>query len=124
MRVSAGGPADHPGAPQIYRFAVCGKKLDAADCVKTFPYVLAPKAVKSGSRIWSAIYVDPMTGKKATADAPGALHVWAYRDRPVYTFVGDEKPGDINADGWGEATGKRNGFKAFWLRDAFRSNSE
>ena len=115
---------DHPGAPQIYRFAVCGKKFDAADCVKTFPYVLAPKAVKSGSRIWTAMYVDPMTGKKATAEAPGALHVWAYRDRPVYTFVGDEKPGDINADGWGEATGKRNGFKAFWLRDAFRSNSE
>jgi predicted lipoprotein with Yx(FWY)xxD motif len=115
---------DHPGAPQVYRFAVCGQKFDPADCVKTFPYVIAPKDAKSGSRIWSAMYIDPMTGKKAGPEAPGALRVWAYRDRPVYTFSGDRRPGDINADGWGEATGKRNGFKAFWLRDAFRSQSE
>lgn len=115
---------DHPGAPQVYRFAVCGKKFDAADCVKTFPYVVAPKDAKSGSRLWSAMYIDPMTGKKAGRADAGAVYVWAYRDRPVYTFSGDKQPGDINADGWGEATGKRNGFKAFWLRDAFRSQSE
>jgi predicted lipoprotein with Yx(FWY)xxD motif len=115
---------DHPGAPQVYRFAVCGRKFDPADCVKTFPYVLAPKGAKSGSRIWSTMYIDPTTGKKATEGKPGALHVWAYRDRPIYTYSGDKQPGEINADGWGEATGKRNGFKAFWLRDAFRSQSE
>ena len=37
----------------------------------------------------------------------------------VYTFGGDRKAGDINGDAWGEFTGWRNGFKAFWLRDDF-----
>ena len=115
---------DHPDAPQIYRFAICGRKFDPADCVKTFPYVIAPENAKSGSRIWSTVYIDPASGRKSRAGAGGALHVWAYRGRPIYTFAGDKQPGDINGDGWGEATGKRNGFKAFWLRDAFRSQSE
>ncbi len=115
---------DHPDAPQIYRFAICGRKFDPADCVKTFPYVIAPENAKSGSRIWSTMYIDPASGRKSHAGAGGALQVWAYRGRPIYTFAGDKQPGDINGDGWGEATGKRNGFKAFWLRDAFRSQSE
>lgn len=28
----------------------------------------------------------------------GAISVWAYRDRPVYTYGEDEKPGDVNGD--------------------------
>jgi hypothetical protein len=66
--------------------------------------------------------IDPDTGHRAQ---PGqeALNVWAYRDRPVYTFGGDDRPGVTNGDGWGEFTGRRNGFKAFMFRDIFQNNA-
>jgi len=35
----------------------------------------------------------------------------------VYTYSGDQQPGDINGDAIGEWRAQRNGFKAFWLRD-------
>jgi predicted lipoprotein with Yx(FWY)xxD motif len=47
------------------------------------------------------------------------LRVWAYRERPVYTFAGDERPGEVNADGLGEFQSEREGFRAFWWRDDF-----
>ena len=59
-----------------------------------------------------------MTGKRGKAGDPGVLHVWAYRDRPVYTFAKDE-PGDYEAEGLGEFKGTRQGYRAFWLRDDF-----
>lgn len=113
---------DHPGAPQAYRLAICGGG-DAARCLATFPYVIAPKDAKSGSRTWTPIDIDPKTGRHAAAGQDDALHVWAYRGRPVFTYSGDTKPGQVGADGWGEFHGTRNGFKAFWLRDDFKGNA-
>lgn len=113
---------NHPDTPQAYRFAICGRG-DPDLCLKQFPYVIAPKGAKSGSHIWSTMDIDPKTGKKADRNAPGALHVWAYRDRPVYYCARDKKPGDIECDTWGEFNGARNGFKAFWLRDDFGGNA-
>lgn len=112
---------DHPGAPQIYRYAVCGGG-DPALCAKMFPPVPAPANVKPTSAYWSVMYIDPVSGKRAEAGQAGAMRIWAFRNRPVYTFARDEKPGDIGADAWGEAMGNRNGYKAFWLRDEFRNN--
>ena len=112
---------DHPGSPQEYRILVCGGN-DAARCLKTWPPVVAAKNAKAPSRAWTAIDIDPLTGRHATAGQPGALHVWAYRGRPVYTFAGDH-PGDVDGDAWGEFYGARNGFKAFWLRDDFYTNA-
>jgi predicted lipoprotein with Yx(FWY)xxD motif len=68
------------------------------------------------------MWIDQKTGKPAQPNQQGALHVWTFRDRPVYTHSGDTKPGDTNADAWGEFNGYRNGFKAFWLRDDFLDN--
>jgi hypothetical protein len=84
--------------------------------------VAGPKA-KSVNRAWTIITIDPLTGKKVAADQPSAIRVWAYRDRPVYTFADDKQPGDVNADSWGEFTGQRNGFKVFILRDDFFPNA-
>ena len=113
---------DHPDTPQEYRFAVCGGG-DPGKCMQTFPYVLAPVGARSGSRIWSVMDIDPKTGHRAMAGQADALHVWAYRDRPVFTFVGDHAPGDMYGDSWGEFQGSRNGFKAFWLRDDYFNNA-
>ena len=113
---------DHPDTVQEYRLAICGDG-DPDYCQKTFPYVLASHNASSASRLWSVMTIDPNTGRRAAEGQQGALRVWAYRDRPVYNFAGDKKPGDVNADSFGEFTGYRNGYKAFWLRDDFLSNA-
>ena len=112
---------DHPDTPQVYRYIVCGGG-DPERCLKMFPPVPAPANAQPANRYWNVIYIDPVSGHRAAPEEPNAMRVWAYRDRPVYTFAGDEKPGDISADAWGEAMGNRNGYKAFWLRDDFRDN--
>lgn len=109
---------DHPSDTQVYRLAMCGGG-DWARCLRTFPYVMAPGGAKSHSRSWSVMDIDPKTGRTAAAAQPGTLHVWAFRDRPVYIYAGDQQPGDVNADGHGEFRGEREGYNAFWLRDDF-----
>lgn len=113
---------DHPTNTQAYRLAICGNG-DPALCNKTFAYVVAPADAKVDNLIWSTSWIDPMTGHLAEPNQPGALHVWTFRDRPVYTHGGDHKPGDANGDAWGEFNGYRNGFKAFWIRDDFLTNA-
>jgi len=113
---------DHPTDTQAYRFGMCGAG-DPDRCLATFPYVLAGADAQSLSQSWTVVWIDPKTGRYAEANAPGTLKVWAFRQRPVYTYSGDKRPGDINADGFGEFRGLRNGFKAFWLRDDFYSGA-
>jgi predicted lipoprotein with Yx(FWY)xxD motif len=109
---------DYPTETQAYRWAMCGGG-DPVRCRNTFPYVLAPEDAPRDNPAWSAVDIDPMTGRFAQPRQHGALHVWAYRGRPVYTYAGDEVPGDINADSHGEFRAEREGFKAFWLRDDY-----
>jgi predicted lipoprotein with Yx(FWY)xxD motif len=107
---------DHPSDTQAYRLAMCG---GPQQCRVNWPYVLADKGAKSVNRLWTVMQIDPQTGHRATAGQAGALSVWAYRDRPVYTYAGDKQPGDVSGDGTGEWRGQRNGLKAFWLRDDY-----
>lgn len=116
---------DHPETEQAYRLAVCGGG-DMERCARRFPLVLASANAKSTSRAFSVMNVDRLTGKPGKAGQPNVLRVWAYRDRPLYTFdgepppnVGDRAPGDIEADGLGEHRAQRHGYTAFWLRDDF-----
>jgi len=109
---------DHPEDTQVYRLAMCGGG-DAEKCLQHWPYVEAPESAETGSRTWSVLEIDPMTGRLADPEQENALSVWAYRDRPVYTYGGDDKPGDVHGAGTGEWRAQRNGLKAFWLRDDF-----
>jgi len=113
---------DHPDAPQAYRMAICGD-FDPKVCQQTFPYVPAKAGAKADSSLWTVMTIDPNTGRRAEAGQAGALQVWAFRERPVYTYGDDQKPGDANGDAYGEFNGWRNGFKAFWVRDDFRTNT-
>jgi predicted lipoprotein with Yx(FWY)xxD motif len=113
---------DHPDTTQVYRFAMCGAG-DPAQCLVNWPYVLAAKNARSDSRLWTTMDIDPKTGHRAAPGQADALHVWAYRDRPVYTFAKDSGPGDTYGDGRGEFNGHREGFKAFWLRDDYFGNA-
>jgi len=113
---------DHPDSPQVYRLAICGN-FDPALCQKTFPYVKASPGAKSDSSLWTVETIDPNTGKWAKPGDAGAIQVWTYRRRPVYTYGDDLKPGDANGDNYGEFNGQRNGFRAFWVRDDYRNNN-
>jgi predicted lipoprotein with Yx(FWY)xxD motif len=113
---------DSPETPQVYRLAICGN-FDPKVCNETFPYVQAQPGEKADSALWSVIAIDPNTGKLAQAGQAGALQVWAYRERPVYTYGSDTRPGAVDGDNFGEFNGERNGFRAFWLRDDFRGNA-
>ncbi|MDB6091171.1 MAG: hypothetical protein JWN85_3955 [Gammaproteobacteria bacterium] len=103
-------------SPQQYRLAICGGG-DPARCQRLWHYVLAAPEAKSNSRIWTVITIDPQTGRAAQPHQPGALRVWAYRDRPVYTYAGDRQPADFEGNALGEWQGRRNGFRAFWIRN-------
>ena len=113
---------DHPGAPQVYRFAVCGGG-NVERCLRRWPYVPAAANAVSGSRSWSVLAINPQTGRHAAASDSGAITVWAFRGRPVFTFEGDKEPGDINGNRTGEYNGRRNGFSALLVRDDFFDNA-
>ncbi len=109
---------DHPDDTQVYRLAMCGGG-DPQKCLEVWPYVMADESAVSNSRSWSVVSIDPKTGRFANEEQADALSVWAYRERPVYTYGGDEYPGDVHGAGTGEWRGQRNGLKAFWLRDDY-----
>jgi predicted lipoprotein with Yx(FWY)xxD motif len=109
---------EHPADTQVYRLAMCGGG-SIERCERNFPYVEAAAGAAASGRLWSVVEIDPATGHFAAKDQPDALHVWAYRERPVYTFAGDAQPGEVNADGLGEFQSEREGFRAFWWRDEF-----
>jgi len=46
------------------------------------------------------------------------MRVWAYRNRPIYTYFRDKEPGDLNGDGIGDVFGSRNGWTAIRFRDS------
>ena len=119
---------DHPGAPQVHRFTICGGG-DPDRCVKTFPYVIAPAGAKSGTTTWGTALINTKTGKWAKTGDADALNVWTFRGRPVYTFAGrngygDKTAMDTNAQNWGEFTGWRNGFQMMIYRDLFMMRDE
>jgi predicted lipoprotein with Yx(FWY)xxD motif len=92
---------------------------DPARCQEFWPYVQAGDNETGENSAWSIVSIDPETGRFAAPEQAGALNVWSYRDRPVYTYGKDQKPGDVNGAGTGEWRGQRNGLKAIWLRDDY-----
>lgn len=110
---------DHPDTPQEYRYAVCGGGSHAR-CLQTFPYVMASRDAEGENEAWTVMAIDPVTGHRAKDGQENALRVWAYRDRPVFTFARDDRPGSIRAQSWGEFYGQRNGYKVFFLREEFQ----
>ncbi len=110
---------DTMDSPQVYRIAIAGGG-DWDRALKMWPYVQASANAKvPANPLWSIVWVDPKTGREAQANADGALRVWAYRKRPLYTYAGDKEPGDMEGNGIGEWQGWRNGFRAFYVRDEF-----
>lgn len=109
---------DHPDDTQVYRLAMCGGG-EAGRCLEYWPYLEAEPGDPRQNSAWTVISIDPETGHRAQPEQEDAMNVWAYRDRPVYTFGLDKVPGDVRGSGTGEWRGQRNGLKAFFVRDDY-----
>lgn len=91
-------PCDDPGDAAAYWSALCG---DGKECARRWrPYRPSPKARPSGDfsimEVTQVPFLDP-TGVTQPAGVP-KVKVWAYRGRPLYTFVDDDEPGQTLGD--------------------------
>ncbi|MCS3838094.1 putative lipoprotein with Yx(FWY)xxD motif [Pseudomonas sp. JAI111] len=78
---------DHKGMT-VYTFDkdAGGKSMCNGDCAKNWPPMMAPAGAKAEGK-WTVIKRDDGTMQ------------YAYDGKPLYTFVKDEKPGEMKGDG-------------------------
>ncbi|RON66404.1 hypothetical protein [Pseudomonas fluorescens] len=78
---------DHKGMT-VYTFDkdAGGKSMCNADCAKNWPPMMAPAGAKAEGK-WTVIKRDD------------GMMQYAYDGKPLYTFVKDEKPGEMKGDG-------------------------
>lgn len=78
---------DHKGMT-VYTFDkdAGGKSMCNDDCAKNWPPMMAPAGAKAEGK-WSVI-------KRADG-----MMQYAYDGKPLYTFMKDEKPGEMKGDG-------------------------
>ncbi|MBX9407474.1 hypothetical protein K5E40_17515 [Pseudomonas baetica] len=77
---------DHKGMT-VYTFDkdADGKSMCNADCAKNWPPMMAPADAKAEGK-WSVIKRDD------------GMMQYAYDGKPLYTFMKDEKPGEMKGD--------------------------
>lgn len=63
-----------------------GKSMCNGDCAKNWPPMMAPAGAKTEGK-WTVIKRDD------------GMMQYAYDGKPLYTFVKDEKPGEMKGDG-------------------------
>ena len=78
---------DHKGMT-VYTFDkdAGGKSMCNGDCAKNWPPMMAPAGAKAEGK-WTVIKRDD------------GMMQYAYDGKPLYTFMKDEKPGDMKGDG-------------------------
>ena len=78
---------DHKGMT-VYTFDKDsgGKSMCNGDCAKNWPPMMAPAGAKA-------------EGKFTPIKRDDGMMQWAYDGKPLYTFVKDEKPGEMKGDG-------------------------
>ncbi|WP_095149271.1 hypothetical protein [Pseudomonas sp. Irchel s3a18] len=85
--MKGGMMVDHKGMT-VYTFDqdASGKSMCSGECAKNWPPMMAPADAKADGK-WSVIKRDD------------GMMQWAYDGKPLYTFVKDEKPGEMKGDG-------------------------
>jgi predicted lipoprotein with Yx(FWY)xxD motif len=94
-----GAACDDVGDDPRYWLSYCGgEEL----CNKTWLPFRAPAEAKPGDNIWSVVVINP---KNPFQPVEGeGIAVWAYRGRPLFTYVHDTLPGDFYGDDHGFGT--------------------
>jgi predicted lipoprotein with Yx(FWY)xxD motif len=90
----AGLSCDDIGDDPRYWLDYCGGETR---CAKTWRPLPAPANAQSIDHLWSVITIDPKHPFRPIATGEG-MRVWAFRGRPVFTYVRDALPGDFQGD--------------------------
>lgn len=87
VMMKGGMMVDHKGMT-VYTFDKDsgGKSMCNGDCAKNWPPMMAPAGAKA-------------EGKFTPIKRDDGMMQWAYDGKPLYTFVKDEKPGEMKGDG-------------------------
>jgi predicted lipoprotein with Yx(FWY)xxD motif len=87
VMMNDGMMVDHKGMT-VYTFDKDsgGKSMCNGDCAKNWPPMMAPAGAKAD-------------GKFTLIKRDDGMMQWAYDGKPLYTFVKDEKPGEMKGDG-------------------------
>ncbi len=91
-------PCDDPGDAAAYWSALCG---DAKECARRWRlYRPSANARPSGDFTIQEVSDPPFLDPAGTTAPPEASRVkaWAYRGKPLYTFVDDDEPGQTLGD--------------------------
>ncbi|WP_347902773.1 hypothetical protein [Pseudomonas purpurea] len=85
--MKGGMMVDHKGMT-VYTFDkdAGGKSMCNGDCAKNWPPMMAPADAKA-------------EGKWTVIKREDGMMQWAYGGKPLYTFMKDEKPGEMKGDG-------------------------
>ncbi|MBV6825324.1 hypothetical protein [Pseudomonas sp. PD9R] len=85
--MKGGMMVDHKGMT-VYTFDkdAGGKSMCNGDCAKNWPPMMAPAGAKAEGK-WTVIKRDD------------GMMQYAYDGKPLYTFMKDEKPGEMKGDG-------------------------
>jgi predicted lipoprotein with Yx(FWY)xxD motif len=94
---------DHVGAPPVYMMPLCGG-FDG-DCSTKFSPFVAPPGAKTAGPPWSIMRINPRQPLRELRPGDGAVNVWAYYGRPLYTYRGDKEPGDYYGQGYAQEVG-------------------
>jgi predicted lipoprotein with Yx(FWY)xxD motif len=82
----------------VYRLGICG---GPEKCKELYKPVAAARGDRAPGRVWTVVHIDEQTGAVLPPEgSKNGQAVWAYRGRPVYTYVGDKEPGETAGDGY------------------------
>lgn len=91
---------DDVGDDPRYWLSFCGGE---EQCAKTWRPLAAPANANAIDDIWSVMVIDPKQPFRRLGQGDPGARVWAYRGRPVFTYVHDTLPGDFYGDDQGFA---------------------
>jgi predicted lipoprotein with Yx(FWY)xxD motif len=88
---------DVEGTSARYRLGICG---GPEKCKELYRPMTASRGAKAPGKIWTIVHIDRTMGAVLPREkSQEGEAVWAFRGRPVYTYVGDKGPGDTYGDG-------------------------
>jgi predicted lipoprotein with Yx(FWY)xxD motif len=89
---------DEPPDRNLLWYDLCGGTPKA--CAEQWHPLVAPEHPKSAAYSWTVVTMPlPWSPVRAADGVTDGLKVWAYKGRPVFTYVGDDAPAVLN--GWG-----------------------
>ncbi|WP_229159227.1 hypothetical protein [Bradyrhizobium brasilense] len=100
---------DDTGDSPLYWTSFCGGE---DRCAKIWHPLVATAGKSEINNVWSVISINPRHPWREIEKGTQGIDVWAYRGRPVFTYEGDQHPGECNG------CGNNNSHQGSWMKSA------